>query len=260
MAKRMPVLFVGHGSPLYAIQDNEWSRGFRSLSGLAPRPRAILMVSAHWFTSGTFITSSNHPDTIHDFYGFPKELYAIRYPAPGEPELAQQVRRLIGENAAELRKDWGLDHGAWSVLRWMYPDADIPVVQMSINGNLTMREHFDLARLAAPLRDGRVLIMGTGNVTHNLRDLLHQTQGSDATPPDWAVRFDNAVKECVESHDNEGLLALWPGSPDARLAHPTPDHFLPIIYTAAVADSSDTVRFPIEGFDRSFSMRSILWE
>jgi 4,5-DOPA dioxygenase extradiol len=255
MAMRMPVLFVGHGSPLYAIQDNEWSRGFHSLSSLVPRPRAILMVSAHWFTRGTFITGNTNPKTIHDFYGFPRELYDVRYPAPGDVDLARQVWRLIGENRSELRTDWGLDHGAWSVLRWMYPNADIPVIQLSINGNLTMPKHFDLARLLAVLREDGVLIVGSGNVTHNLRDLMY---GSGSAPA-WAVRFDNAVKESVMSHDARRLLELWPGSEDARLAHPTPDHFLPIIYTAAVADLTDTVSFPIEGFDRSFSMRNILW-
>jgi len=255
MAMRMPVLFVGHGSPLYAIQDNEWSRAFRSLSGLVPRPRAILMVSAHWFTRGTLITGNTNPETIHDFYGFPRELYEVRYPAPGNVDLARKVRHLIGENRSDLRTDWGLDHGAWSVLRWMYPNADIPVIQLSINGNLTMPEHFDLAKTLAVLRDDGVLIMGSGNVTHNLRDLMY----SGDSAPAWAVRFDKAVKESVESHDDKRLLDLWPGSEDARLAHPTPEHFLPIIYTVAVAESSDTVSFPIEGFDGSFSMRSILW-
>ena len=256
---RMPVLFVGHGSPMNAIEDNEWSRGFRSLSGLIPRPRAILMVSGHWYTNGTFITGKERPETIHDFYGFPRELFAVQYPAPGDVDLARQVRKLIGEERSELSSEWGFDHGTWTVLRWMYPQADIPMIQLSINAKLTMAEHLDLAKSLAPLRDDRVLIMGSGNVTHNLRDLMRQMQTPDFSPPDWALNFDEAVKKAVTTRDRKSLIDLWPNGPGARQAHPTPDHFLPILYTAAAADPADQVRFPIEGFDRSFSMRSILY-
>src|SRR5207253_6474587 len=167
MTMRMPVLFVGHGSPLYAIEDNEWSRGFRSMSELFPRPRAILMVSAHWFTDGTLITGNERPPTIHDFYGFPRELHEVQYPAPGDVNLALRVQDLIGNDRAELNDEWGFDHGTWSVLRRMYPNADVPIVQLSIDRNLSVPEHFDLARSLAPLREDRVLIMGSGNVTHN---------------------------------------------------------------------------------------------
>ena len=259
MATRMPVLFVGHGSPLYAIQDNEWSRGFRSLSGLIPRPRAILAVSAHWCTPGTFITGNSNPETIHDFHGFPRELHEVQYPAPGDPELARRVQSLIGPEWAELRSDWGFDHGTWSVLRWMYPEADVPVIQLSINHTFTMSDHFDLARLLAPLRRDGVLIFGTGNVTHNLRDLMQRMQREDFSTPEWALQFDNAVEQAATTRDRKTLLELWPNAPGARQAHPSPDHFFPILYTAAVADPAEPVRFPIEGFDRSVSMRSILW-
>ena len=244
---------------MYAIEDNRWSRGFRSLSEQVPRPRAILMVSGHWYTNGTFITGNLRPETIHDFYGFPPELFAVQYPAPGDVDLARRVRKLIGEERSELSSDWGFDHGTWTVLRWMYPQADIPVIQLSINAKLTMAEHLDLAGSLAPLRDDRVLIMGSGNVTHNLRDLMRQMPAGDTSPPDWALSFDEAVQKAVTARDRKSLIDLWPHAPGARQAHPTPDHFLPILYTAAAADPADPVRFPVEGFDRSFSMRSILY-
>ena len=255
----MPVLFVGHGSPLYAIQDNEWSRGFRSLSQLVPRPQAILMVSAHWFTDGTLITGNEKPETVHDFYGFPRELSEVEYPAPGDVELAVRVQELIGKDRGELNDEWGLDHGTWSVLRRMYPKADVPVVQLSIDRNLTVHEQFDLAKSLAPLREDRVLIMGSGNVTHNLRDLMMRMQTGDSSTPGWASRFDERLKEMLLAHDTKALLELWPGSDDARHAHPTPDHFLPVVYSYAMTSADDSVKFPIEGFDRSVSMRAILF-
>jgi 4,5-DOPA dioxygenase extradiol len=258
---RMPVLFVGHGSPLYAIEDNEWSRGFRSFSELVPRPQAILVVSAHWYTDGTFITGNEQPDTIHDFYGFPRELHEVQYPAPGDVELAVRVQELIGTRA-ELNDEWGLDHGTWSVLRRMYPKADVPVVQLSIDRNLTVPEQFDLAKSLAPLREDRVLIVGSGNVTHNLRDFMMRMQAGDSSTPGWASRFDDRLKEILLARDTEALLDLWPGSPgsnDGRTAHPTPEHFLPIVYSYAVTGANDVVKFPMEGFDGSVSMRSILF-
>ena len=256
----MPVLFVGHGSPLCAIEDNEWSRGFRSLAQLAPPPRAVVMISAHWYTDGTFVTGNDHPQTIHDFYGFPQELHEVQYPASGEPELAVHVLDLIGQDRAELNNDWGLDHGTWSVLRWMYPQADVPVIQLSINRNLDVPGHFELAESLRLLRDEGVLIMGSGNVTHNLRDLMLRMQMGDRAVPAWARNFDERLKEILVSRDSKALVELWPASDDARRSHPTPDHFLPIVYTFAVTDAHDSVRFPIEGFDHSASMRTILFE
>jgi 4,5-DOPA dioxygenase extradiol len=253
----MPVLFVGHGSPLYAIQENEWTRGFQSLSALAPRPRAILMVSAHWFTDGTYVTGNENPPTIHDFYGFPRELHEVRYPAPGDSELARRVCRLIGEDHAKLNDEWGLDHGAWSVLRWMYPDAAVPVVQLSINRNLSMVEHFNLAHSLAQLREESVFVMGSGNVTHNLRDLMLRMQAADTSIPAWARTFDDRLEEILLTRDTDALLGLWPTLDEARRSHPTPDHFLPILYVYALADERDSVQFPLKGFDRSVSMRAI---
>jgi 4,5-DOPA dioxygenase extradiol len=256
----MPVLFVGHGSPLYAIEDNQWSRGFRSLARLVPRPRAVVMVSAHWYTDGTLITSNERPQTIHDFYGFPPELHEVQYPAPGDPELALRLRDLIGQGRAELNNQWGLDHGAWSILRWMYPQGDVPVIQISIDRNLAVPEHFELAKSLRPLRDEMVLIMGSGNVTHNLRDLMFRMQTGDTAVPEWAHRFDERLKEILVARDDKALVELWPASDDARRSHQMPDHFLPIVYAYAVTDAHDSVRFPIEGFDHSASMRAMVFE
>src|SRR5262245_15491756 len=219
MTARMPVLFVGHGSPLYAIEVNQWSRGFSSLSQLVPHPRAIVMVSAHWYTDGTFVTSNDRPPTIHDFYGFPRELHEVQYPAPGDPGLAARVRDLIGRGRVELSDSWGLDHGAWSVLRWMYPQADVPVIQLSIDRNLAVAEHYDLVGSLATLRDENVLLMGSGNVTHNLRDLMLRTQTGDTAVPDWARLFDERLKQILVTRDTHDLIDSLPASEVARRSH-----------------------------------------
>jgi len=259
-AARMPVVFVGHGSPVNAIEDNRWSRGFAELGRLVPRPRAVVSVSAHWFVAGTYLTGDAHPRTIHDFSGFPRALYEIDYPAPGHVDLAERVRALLDEHDAALRTDWGLDHGTWSVLRWMIPDADVPVVQLSIDRRLDARRHYELARSLRDLRDQDVLVVGSGNVVHNLRDAL-QRMGSAATEtPAWAVRFDETVKQAALQHDASTLVDLLDRHRDSRAAHPTPDHWLPLLYALALTDERDPVRFPTEGFDLgSLSMRNVVW-
>jgi len=245
---------------MHAIQADEWSRGFASLAALVPRPRAVLSISAHWYTRGTFLTAEPRPRTIHDFYGFPAELYAVDYPAPGSPELAEDVRRRLSLPPAALRTDWGLDHGTWSVLRWMYPNADVPVVQLSIDADLEVERHFELARQLAQLRDHGVLVLGSGNITHNLGDALRRMRAGDETTPDWAQRFDLAVREALAEHDERRFLGLWPGTEDGRRSHPTGDHYLPVVYAFAASDRDDDVRFPVEGFDAgSLSMRCVLF-
>lgn len=259
-SKRMPVLFVGHGSPTNVIEDNRWSRGFAALREMIPRPSAILAISAHWFVDGTYLTGNPRPRTIHDFSGFPRALYEIEYPAPGKVDLATRARDLLGQERAALDSGWGLDHGTWSVLHWMYPEADIPVIQLSMDRRLDVRQHLELARSLAALRHEGVLILGSGNVTHNLRDAVRNMQtGATETPP-WARRFDQTVAQVVAQHDTGKLLSLWPDSEDGRMAHPSPDHYLPLIYAYAATDDSDGVRFPTEGFDwGSLSMRNILF-
>jgi 4,5-DOPA dioxygenase extradiol len=254
----MPVLFVGHGSPMNAIEDNAWSRGFRSLAALVPGPKAILSVSAHWFVAGTFLTGDERPKTIHDFGGFPRELYQVQYPAPGDVALAQRVASLVGPRAS-LSTDWGLDHGTWSVLVHLRPAADIPVVQLSIDGRLPPAAHLELGRALAPLRDEGVLIFGSGNVTHNLRHAFTSHQRGDTTTPAWAASFDADVARAAEQHDGPALARLA-GTDAGRLSHPTPDHYYPLLYAAGAVQAGDPVRFPISGFDMgSLSMRSILF-
>jgi 4,5-DOPA dioxygenase extradiol len=256
----MPVLFVGHGSPMNVIEDNRWSRGFAILAGLVPRPTAVLAVSAHWYVNGTLLTADAHPKTIHDFHGFPRALYEIEYRAPGKVDLAARVRRLLGTERSSLSTDWGLDHGTWSVLRWMFPDAGVPVVQLSIDRRLEPKQHVELARSLAELRHEGVLILGSGNIVHNLADAIGRMGTGRTDTPAWASRFDGAVAAAVAQHDTGGLVDLWPGTDDGRVAHPTPDHFLPLIYAAAVVDDRDGVRFSSEGFDLgSISMRNIIW-
>jgi 4,5-DOPA dioxygenase extradiol len=254
---RMPVLFIGHGSPMNAIDDNEWSRAFRALGAALPRPRAILSVSAHWFVAGTFATQNEHPPTIHDFGGFPASLFAMQYPAPGDPALARRVVALVGESRAALAADWGLDHGTWTVLHHMRPAADCPVVQLSIDARMSPAAHLALARALAPLRDEGVLVLGSGNLTHNLRLAIRAFASGDRTTPEWAARFDADATRALEQHDGAALARLVE-SDDGRMAHPTIDHYLPLLYAVGAADDHDAVRFPVTGFDGgSLSMRAV---
>lgn len=255
----MPVVFVGHGSPMNIIEDNQWSRGFAKLRDLVPQPTAILAISAHWYVKGSYLTANRQLPTIHDFGGFPSELYEIEYPAPGDPDLVAQVRELLGKEEVQLSDDWGLDHGIWSVLHWMYPEADIPVVQLSIDRQLDVHQHFERGRSLTELRDDNILIMTSGNIVHNLHDAFRQMQSDTAITPDWANRFDETVKQAVLEHDTKTLLSLYPDSADAKLAHPTPEHWLPLIYAVGATNESDRIRFPTEGFDcGSLSMRNII--
>lgn len=256
---RMPVLFVGHGSPMNAIEDNQWSRGFKELAALLPKPRAVLAVSAHWFVPGTFTTGNEHPETIHDFGGFPEQLYEIKYPAPGDPELARRVAGLLASANATVRTDWGLDHGTWSVLRYLFPDASCPVVQLSIDHRLAASGHLDIGRALAPLRNEGVLILGSGNITHNLRHAMQSMRIGDRSTPPWAASFDADVTSALTQHDGAALAKLL-DTDAGRSSHPSPDHYLPVLYAAGAADASDAVRFPIAGFDLgSLSMRSAIY-
>ena len=256
---RMPVIFAGHGSPMNAIEDNRWSRGFAALRHEVPTPAAILAISAHWYVDGTLLTANANPPTIHDFGGFPQALYEIDYPAPGKADLARRVRQLIGTDRAELNGDWGLDHGTWSVLRRMYPDAQVPVVQLGIDRRLDIRGHLELARSLEDLREEGVLILASGNVVHNLQDAFGRMRSGTRETPDWARRFDETVARILVQRDTDALLTAAADTDDGRMAHPTPDHWLPLIYAFGATDSRDPVSFPQEGFDwGSISMRNVL--
>lgn len=270
-ATRMPLLFVGHGSPMLAIQENPWSPGWAKLATTFPKPKAIVAVSAHWYVHGTHLTADDRPPTIHDFGGFPRALYEISYRAPGQPDLAKRVAKLLGAPEAQaLRTGWGLDHGTWSVLMHMYPKADIPVIQLSVNRDLRPRQHYELGRSLAPLREQGVLVLASGNLTHNLRHAMAAFAAKDprsAPTPQWAAEFDHRVVQALEQQDSASLIVALDDEV-GRLSHPSPDHYLPLLYAAAAAapaapstGPSPRVTFPVTGWDAgSLSMRSIRFD
>jgi 4,5-DOPA dioxygenase extradiol len=243
MMNRLPALFIGHGNPMNALDDNADSQAWRALAAELPRPRAILAISAHWVTAGIAVTAMAQPETIHDFYGFPRRLAEFQYPAPGAPELASRVASLLAPATVTLDAEWGLDHGAWSVLAHFYPAADIPVIQLSLNGREDASWHLELAKRLQPLRDEGVLILGSGNVVHNLGRM--DWNRPDAAH-DWAARFNTIVKDALLAGDL-AALASWAfpdeTMPDARLAVPTPEHYLPLLYIAALRDAGEPLSF-----------------
>jgi len=255
-SSRQPVLFIHHGSPMNAIEDNRWSRAFRALGRELARPKAILSVSAHWFVRGSLVTAQARPETIHDFGGFPRALFDVQYPAPGAPELARRVCALGGADVVRTTEDWGLDHGTWSVLHHLFPAADVPVVQLSLDGRLSPAEHLLLAQRLAPLADEGVLVLGSGNLVHNLRDAFGRMGKGDTSVPEWAAAFDRDMGKACAQHDLE-FVAHALDSADGRVSHPTPEHYLPVLYALGAAGRDEEVTFPVEGFDHSLSMRTV---
>lgn len=256
MTKSMPAVFIGHGNPMNTVLDNAYTRGWSAIGKEVPRPRAVLSVSAHWYIDGTFVTAMASPRTIHDFGGFPPELYRIAYPAPGDPALADRVRRMLAPMSVEPDQGWGLDHGTWTVLRHLFPRADIPVVQLSIDERLPAEHHFEIGKRLAPLRDDGVLIVGSGNLVHNLHAYAWGRHAAD--PFDWAVRFEGKARELLLAGDDAPLIAYETLGRDAALSVPTPDHYLPLLYVAALRRENDPVCFPVEGVDGgSVSMLSV---
>jgi 4,5-DOPA dioxygenase extradiol len=254
-APRMPFMFVGHGSPMNAIEDNVFNRGWSSVGKRLQRPNAILCISAHWLTPGsTQVTAMEVPRTIHDFYGFPKELFDVKYAAPGSPDYAEQTIRLIRKAEAIADYSWGLDHGTWSVLNRMFPEADIPTYQLSIDYSKAPRYHYELAKDLKPLRDRGVLVIGSGNLVHNLQALR-----MSAAPYDWAAEFDAAMTSRISGGDDVAVVDFAKLGRIAALAHPTPDHFLPLVYALGLRDARDEVEyFNDELVMSSISMRSVL--
>jgi len=239
----MPVLFIGHGSPMNGIEDNEFSQRWVQMANEIPAPKAVLVVSAHWFTRGTHITAMEFPETIHDFGGFPQALFEVQYPAPGNPELAKDTANLIHSTDIGLAHDWGLDHGAWTVVRRMYPDAKIPVLQLSIDYTKPPQYHYDLAKEIYELRKKGVLIIGSGNMVHNLRMVSWQNINNPGYGFDWALKMNDTFKELITSGTHDKLIKYENLGKEAMLAIPTPEHYLPLLYTLALQDSKDKISF-----------------
>ncbi len=259
IATRAPVFFAGHGNPMNAIEDNRWSAGFAGLAEGLEKPRAMLAISAHWYIEGTLVTSNDPQPTIHDFGGFPPALYDVQYPVAGDVELARRVASLLECRDTDLSDDWGCDHGTWSVLVHMLPEADVPVVQVSIDRQLGAAEHLALGRALAPLRDEGVVLLASGNVVHNLRDAFGRWKSGNDETPSWASEFDEAVASAIERRDHDRLAELL-DSELGRRAHPTPDHYLPLLYAVGATEPGDAIRTMVEGFDMgSLSMRCVRW-
>jgi 4,5-DOPA dioxygenase extradiol len=256
MPDEMPVIFFGHGNPMNAISENGYTEAWRRIGSETPTPKAILSVSAHWFVPGTGVTVAAAPRTIHDFGGFPRELYQVQYPAPGDPQLARRVQTLLAPLDVKPDDSWGLDHGTWSVLRHVYPGADIPVVQLSVDETRPAGFHYEIGRQLAPLREEGVLIVGSGNLVHNLH--TYAWGGRSQDPYDWAIRFEDVAKELILSGAHKTLVDYEALGPDAALSIPTPDHYLPLLYVLGAAQEREAVRFPVEGVDGgSISMLAV---
>ncbi len=242
----MPAVFVGHGNPMLTLGENEYTRAWRALGAAVPLPRAILSISAHWYGPGTAVTAMPTPRTIHDFGGFPQALHDVQYPAPGDPELAQQVSSLLAPVAVGLDTQWGLDHGTWAVLRHIFPDAKVPVLQLRLDATKDPAWHYTLAQRLEPLREQGILIVGSGNLIHNFE---HYAWGKPKAPLAWAVRFEAAARTAILNSDHKTLIEYEAMGDDARLAIPTPDHYLPLLYVLGARKTADPITFPVEGIE-----------
>jgi 4,5-DOPA dioxygenase extradiol len=243
----MPAIFLGHGNPMNAVSNNRYTDGWRRIGMDLPRPRAVLAISAHWFVPELAVTGSVAPRTIHDFGGFPRALYEVRYPAPGQPELARRVQDLLKPAEVRLDDSRGFDHGIWSVLRHVYPDASVPVVQLSIDERHSGSFHFEVGHKLAALRDEDVLLLGSGNLVHNLHTYAWGRHSQE--PYDWALRFEQKARALMRSGDHLPLVDYPTLGPDAALSVPTPEHYLPLMYVLATRHTGEEIAFPIEGID-----------
>lgn len=256
MSRPTPVIFFGHGNPLNAVQKNGYTNRWAAIGSSIPQPKAVLCVSAHWYLPKTAVTAMPSPRTIHDFGGFPRELYEVQYPAPGSPELARRVRDLLAPIPVTLDESWGLDHGTWSVLSHVFPHADIPVAQLSIDETREPQFHYEVGKLLAPLRDEGVLVIGSGNIVHNLH--TYAWGKHEVEPFDWAVRFETRARELLLKGEDGPLVNYESLGRDALLSAPTPDHYLPLLYVIALRRAGEKVSFPVEGFDGgSISMLTV---
>jgi 4,5-DOPA dioxygenase extradiol len=247
MKKPMPAVFFGHGNPMNALEINDYSKGWARFGKDIPRPKAILSISAHWYVPGTLVSVTDAPRTIHDFGGFPQELYEVTYPAPGDPELARRVQDILAPTTVARDVQWGLDHGTWSVLCHVYPKADVPVIQLSIDDTQPPEYHYEIGKRLAPLRDENVLIMGSGNVVHNLS--AYAWGRPDVKPYDWAVRFENKIRALLLDAKDDLIINYEELGRDALLSAPSPDHYLPLLYVIALRRKGEQVSYPVEGID-----------
>ena len=247
MTERMPTIFFGHGNPMNALLDNAYSRGWSSIGASIPRPTAVLSISAHWYVDASAVTAMPTPRTIHDFGGFPRELFECQYPAPGDPALAKRVQQALAPMEVLSDHAWGLDHGTWSVLRHVFPHAEIPVVQLSIDKGKGGDFHYDVGRKLQPLRDEGVLIMGSGDIVHNLHTYAWGRHAVD--PYDWALRFEQRARELMLAGDHHPLIDYETLGSDALLSVPTPDHYLPLLYVLGASYAGERIAFPVEGID-----------
>ena len=256
--KRMPVFFLGHGSPMNGIEDNQFVQGFKKQGELLEKPNSIIVISAHWETKGTKVTAMEFPKTIHDFGGFPKALYEVQYPAPGHPELAKEISTIVQpEDTVHLDHQWGLDHGAWTVVKHMFPKADVPVIQLSLDYKMTPQQHYELAQQLKKLREKGVLIVGSGNIVHNLRR-LEWSKINDNYGYDWAIEANTKMKEWILSSNHKQLIDFKNQTQAFNLAIPTPEHYLPLIYVMAMANNKDEkLLFNDQYLGGSLSMTSV---
>ena len=255
---RMPLLFLGHGSPMNAIEDNVFVRGFKQIASKIPVPQAILCISAHWETKGTQVTAMEHPPTIHDFGGFPKALFDVQYSAPGSPALAQEIQTLLTPKPVQLNYDWGLDHGAWSVIKHLYPLANIPVLEMSLDVSLSPEGHYQLAKQLAGLRSKGVLIIGSGNMVHNLGRVAWDKLNAGPFGYDWALEARSKMNKAILSHDHQTLIDFRKQGHAFDLAIPSPEHYLPLLYILALQEKNEAVElFNDEALAGSLTMTSL---
>jgi 4,5-DOPA dioxygenase extradiol len=253
---KMPTLFLGHGSPMYAIEGNPFEKSWKDLAKTLPKPKAILSISAHWETEGILVTDMDNPPTIHDFGNFPQSLFDIQYPAKGNHELAKRIQSLITKRKVKLNNNRGLDHGTWALLIKMYPEANIPTLQLSLDKALSPQEHYEIAVDLRPLRDEGVLILGSGNIVHNLSQISLDTK---IGPAEWAVEFDEVIKQYLLNRNHQGIINYESLGDIARLSAPTSEHFISLIYIIALQENDEKVTFPVEGLvSNSISMRGVM--
>lgn len=247
MKKRMPAIFFGHGNPMNALEDNRYSRGWAAIGKAIPRPESILCISAHWYVPGTALTANIAPPTIHDFGGFPDALHEVRYTAPGSAKLVERISKALDFIPPSLDNSWGLDHGAWSVLCHLFPEADIPVVQLSMDRTRPPQFHYELGKKLSALRDEGVLIMGSGNLVHNLH--AYAWGKPDAQPFDWAQRFESRARELMQQDAHQALIDYEALGSDAMLSIPSPEHFLPLLYILGTQHKGEPLSFPLDGIE-----------